>query len=84
METSTFNPSVLGTKGLPVFGNHAITAGREAAIKEVEGAFNDLVSTVKKYMVPGNETALYGFGIALEQAWGPAYKTIAGKGTVGN
>lgn len=79
-----FNSAILGTKGLPVFGSHAIVTGREGAIKEVETAFNNLIATVKKYTVPGNEHSLYTFGLTMEQSWGPALKAIAGKGNVGN
>ncbi len=84
MNPTTFNPSITGTQGLPVFGDHAIVKGREAALKEVEGAFNNLIATVKKYMIAGNEASLHNFCLSIEQSWGPAYKTVAGKGTVGN
>lgn len=79
-----FNPSTFGTQGLPVFGSHGIVSGRESAIKEVETAYNNLIATVKKYMIAGNEQSLRAFGISIEQSWGLAYKTVAGKGTVGN
>lgn len=82
MNPEMFNSQTLGTKGLPVFGNHAIATGREGALKEVEAAFNNLVGIVKKYTIPGNEGVLYGFGTAIDQTWGLAYKAVAGKATV--
>lgn len=77
-----FNTQILGTTGLPVFGAHAIATGREGALKEVEAAYNNLVGIVKKYTIPGNEPVLYGFGMAIEQSWGLAFKAVAGKATV--
>lgn len=72
--TTTF-----GTKGLPYFGGKSIDfSGRAAAITEVEADFNNLMATVKKYTVPGNELVLHNFGIALEQAWGLGLKAVAG------
>lgn len=71
-----------GTTGLPYFGSKAIDTSRGSAITEVETAFNNLMSTVKKFTVPGNEATLHAFGIALEQAWGPGLKAVAGKPVV--
>lgn len=71
--------STYGTNGLPYFGKKAIDfTGREGAISETEIAFNNLMATVKKFTVPGNEIALHNFGIALEQAWGLGLKSVAG------
>lgn len=77
--------STYGTTGLPYFGNEGVDfTGREAAIGEVSEAFNTLMATVKKYTVKGNEIPLHGFGIALEQAWSPALKAVAGLPVVNN
>jgi hypothetical protein len=74
-----FNTDTYGTHGLPKFGGHAIDGTRKEAITEVENAFNNLMSTVKKYTVSGNEVSLKNFGLSLEQAWTPALKAVAGK-----
>ncbi len=68
-----------GTKGLPYFGSNAIDfSNRQGAINETEIAFNNLMATVKRFTVPGNETVLHAFGIALEQSWGLGLKAVAG------
>lgn len=79
MEIST---ETYGTKGLPKFGPTAFDNSRDGAINEVSGAFNQLMSTVKKYTNKGNEQALIQFGLALQQAWTPAHYAVAGKPVV--
>lgn len=73
------NTDTYGATGLPKFGSSAIESGREGAISEVAGAFNQLMSTVKKYTHKGNEAALAQFGLSLQQAWQPAVTAVAGK-----
>ncbi len=71
-----------GTTGLPKFGPSAFDGSRSGAISEVESAFNQLMTTVKKYTNKGNEQALIQFGLALQQAWTPAHYAVAGKPVV--
>ena len=78
------NTTTFGTKGLPVFGTNAIDIGRKEAIVELEKGFNGLMNLVKTYTFAGNEESLRVFAIALEQAWYPALKAVAGKHTVSN
>ncbi len=79
MEIST---GTFGTKGLPKFGPSAIDSSRSGAVTEVEGAFNNLMTTVKKFTAPGNDIALYNFGVALQQTWYLAELAASGKANI--
>lgn len=76
------NTDTYGATGLPKFGSGALDQGRDGAITEVAGAFNQLMSTVKKFTHSGNEAALAQFGLSLQQAWYPAVTAVAGKAVI--
>lgn len=74
IDTNTY-----GAAGLPKFGAGSTEAGRDGAVSEIAGAFNQLMGTVKKFTPKGNEYALAQFGLSLQQAWHPAVTAVAGK-----
>ncbi len=76
------NINTYGTTGLPYFGTKAIDGSRTEAVAALAEGFNNLMAIAKKYHVPGNDTALVEFGIALKTLWGPGQYVVAGKAVV--
>ncbi len=74
-----------GTTGLPKFGpgySHAggVAAGdTKQAVEAIDGAFNNLLTVVKKNTIPGNTMLLWLFGVGLKSAYAIAYSCVAEK-----
>lgn len=74
------NTEKYGTTGLPRFGG-GVASGETsgAALTDINNAFNGLVNTVKKHAAPGNDSALWFFGMVLQTVYGAALYCITGK-----
>lgn len=75
------NTGTFGTKGLPKFGAEtgAIVNPAPGSIGELDAAFNTLINVTKKYAVPGNELALWFFGMTAKSLHAAAVYCITGK-----